>query len=234
MNIKTGVYKNCMTCNELVYVPRWRIAKFKTCSKNCMHKAMIGRISPMKNKKHTEEAISKISRTWFKEGFEPWNKEISGYHTQKASTERINKTKESLRKAHASGKVSYKNYIRGRKHHWWKGGASKFCYLLENSTKYRIWRRSVFIRDNRTCLECGSIDNINAHHIKALSIIYQDFLSEYSQFSPIEDKEVLLKISESYLPFWDINNGQTLCSECHKKTDNFGPKYYWKIKNEYK
>ena len=44
----------------------------------------------------------------------------------------------------------------------------------------------------------------------------REFLNKYSQFSPSEDKEILAKIAITHEPFWDINNGITLCIECHK------------------
>ena len=56
---------------------------------------------------------------------------------------------------------------------------------------------------------------MEAHHERAFSLLVHDFLKEYSQFSPIEDKETLVRLSYTYTPFWDINNGQTLCKECH-------------------
>ena len=45
--------------------------------------------------------------------------------------------------------------------------------------------------------------------------MFQNFLKTYSQFSPIEDKETLTRLAIGYIEFWDINNGITLCSNCH-------------------
>jgi hypothetical protein len=57
----------------------------------------------------------------------------------------------------------------------------------------------------------------HTHHIKEFSIIFKEFLSFYNQFSPIEDKETLVRLSTTYAPFWDVNNGQLLCKDCHRK-----------------
>ncbi len=46
--------------------------------------------------------------------------------------------------------------------------------------------------------------------------ILEEFLREYSRFSPIEDKETLVRLAVTYKPFWDLNNGITLCKNCHK------------------
>lgn len=66
------------------------------------------------------------------------------------------------------------------------------------------WRKQVFERDNYTCKECGQIGGkLNADHIKP-----------YCAYPDLR---------------WDINNGRTLCVECHKKTDTYGSKA-WKYK----
>jgi len=32
------------------------------------------------------------------------------------------------------------------------------------------------------------------------------------------DKETLVRLAITYEPFWDIDNGETLCIDCHNKT----------------
>jgi len=64
----------------------------------------------------------------------------------------------------------------------------------------------VYARDNWTCQECGERGcYIEAHHIKSF-------------------------INHESLRF-DINNGLTLCRECHKKTDNFCGRAKRKLKD---
>ncbi|ANS49302.1 hypothetical protein BT246_39560 [Bacillus thuringiensis] len=56
---------------------------------------------------------------------------------------------------------------------------------------YRAWRSAVFKRDGYTCQFCGEVGGtLNAHHIMA-----------YAEFHDLRT---------------DINNGITLCEECHK------------------
>ena len=99
----------------------------------------------------------------------------------------------------------------------WKGGLSPLRVLIYNSPEHKQWRRNVFEKNHYTCQECGVIGgHLEAHHIRPFYKIFQEFLQTYSQFSPIEDKETLVRLATTYQPFWNENNGQTLCEKCHK------------------
>lgn len=63
---------------------------------------------------------------------------------------------------------------------------------FRGTKEYADWRVSVFIKDDRTCQCCGGSKNINAHHILS--------------FAKHKDKRI------------DINNGITLCEDCHNST----------------
>jgi 5-methylcytosine-specific restriction endonuclease McrA len=70
---------------------------------------------------------------------------------------------------------------------------------LRSSLEYKLWRVAVFERDNYTCVWCGIKGGIlNADHIKRFS--------DYPELR------------------FAIDNGRTLCFECHKTTDTFGNK----------
>lgn len=78
------------------------------------------------------------------------------------------------------------------------------------SCAYKKWRKEVFVRDNYICKLCGEGGKLHADHIKPFSII----LDEHN----LRTLDEALSCEE----LWDINNGRTLCVECHKKTDTFG------------
>jgi hypothetical protein len=67
---------------------------------------------------------------------------------------------------------------------------SKFDCIARGSTRYTAWRWSVLLRDNFTCQKCGERADLEAHHI----VPYH------------ENKELAT----------DVNNGLTLCKDCHK------------------
>lgn len=123
------------------------------------------------------------------------------------------KVSEEIRKKY----VSHIKIRKGQDCNFWKGGVSDLQQLIRNLIENKNWKKEIFKRDNYTCQECFSRGGyLEAHHKKQFAIICAEFLKEYNQFSPIEDKEILARIAQSYSPFWDISNGQTLCEECHK------------------
>ncbi len=115
-------------------------------------------------------------------------------------------------------------YFRGEEAHHWKGGITPLHIKIRNLIKNKKWIRNIYLKDNYICQQCGVSSIINkdliliAHHKIPFNKILQEFLQQYSQFSPIEDKETLVRLAMTYDPFWDIDNGQTLCECCHKKT----------------
>ena len=88
----------------------------------------------------------------------------------------------------------------------WKGGVTSLYNQIRKSFVYRQWRSDVFTRDDFTCQECGQVGkNLNAHHIKSFFSIIR--------FYEITTIEQAFNCDE----LWNINNGITLCEECHYK-----------------
>lgn len=93
----------------------------------------------------------------------------------------------------------------------WKGGTTRLTQIIRSCFNYRQWRSDIFQRDNYCCTNCGKKSNgdIEAHHIKPLAkIISERFIKSLEEAINCEE-------------LWNINNGLTLCVECHKKTDTY-------------
>ena len=76
----------------------------------------------------------------------------------------------------------------------YKDGKSLLRQRGRDSNELSRWRIGVFKRDNYSCKHCGCKKELQAHHIKS----YADY--ELLRF--------------------DINNGITLCIDCHGKVHN--------------
>lgn len=134
---------------------------------------------------------------------------------------RTEEYRKSMSKAMKGRKVTP---LFGHKNGNWRGGKTSLNAMLRYSKEMKEWSKEVFKRDDYTCQHCfvrGCY--LEAHHIKKFSQLMSDFLLQYSQFSPMEDKETLIRLSTTYAPFWELSNGLSLCKECHNKTkvDNF-------------
>lgn len=187
-----------------------------------------------KGKKHTEETKMKMSIALKGRKLSEEHKEkLRLFHIGRKQSKET-KTKLSLfftgRKMQPFSKKQKENMslaksgennpmfgIKGEKHWNWKNGVTSLENMIRDLLEYNIWRKSVFKRDNYTCRDCGKTNSyLVADHIKLFSILIQDFLNIYNQFSPFDDKETLARLAINYDPFWDINNGKTLCEICHK------------------
>lgn len=103
----------------------------------------------------------------------------------------------------------------GAKNNFWKGGITPINLCLRTSSKYKNWVKDVFKRDNYTCQCCGDTKkDLNAHHIISFATILEKIKIEFGIENLYENA-----INNDLL--WDINNGQTLCIDCHKKTDTY-------------
>lgn len=98
-------------------------------------------------------------------------------------------------------------FKKGQRPHNWKGGISPFRMKIRTSIEYRRWRSDVFRRDDFTCVLCFKRGGLlNADHFPKL-------FSEILNKNEITDMPTALVCDE----LWDINNGRTLCKQCHYK-----------------
>ena len=87
----------------------------------------------------------------------------------------------------------------------WKEIITPINERIRKSLEYKLWRKSIFERDNYTCIWCGQWGGkIEADHIKPFALFPE------------------LRFA--------IDNGRTLCKPCHKTTDTWGGKTKTSIK----
>lgn len=159
-----------------------------------------GKVTPLEVRKKQSEAAKR-----------------GNYGVWLIGTKRSEETKEKIRlstlgrvspmkgKHHTSiSRIKTSIALRGNKAPNWKGGVTKVNKLVRGSVEYRLWREAVFSRDNWTCVWCrlkSSKDGrvtLNADHIKPFALFPE------------------LRFA--------IDNGRTLCLDCHEKTDTYKTK----------
>lgn len=135
-------------------------------------------------------------KTVFKKGNVPWNKGIKTGLVPSSSFKKGNTLRRGKRQPETSGE----------NHPLWNGGGN-LTSSIRTCYQYRQWRSDVFTRDNFTCQDCGLRGcYLEAHHIKELSKIKRQY--KINTLHEALDCEEL----------WNINNGITLCKDCHNKT----------------
>lgn len=167
--------------------------------KEIQRQKMLGRTSPMKGVKRKLE--SNLLQSIAMKGKEPWNKGLidvqeSPMKGKHHSSETIEKIKENTP-------------IKSGGDHWnWQGGITPLYKQIRFCEEYDIWRTQVFERDLYVCQDCRDITkrNLEAHHLKLFSLILK------------ENNIDSLDKAKKCLELWDLNNGITLCQDCHNKT----------------
>ena len=92
------------------------------------------------------------------------------------------------------------------KSYYWKGGLTDINKLIRRSFEYRLWRTAIFERDNYTCIWCG-VRSGNGKKV----ILNADHIKPFSLFPELR---------------FAIDNGRTLCIDCHKKTDTYASRIF--------
>lgn len=124
-----------------------------------------------------------------------------------------------------------KGYLQAGEKHWnWKNGRSGLIRRIRSSRKLAAWRKFIYERDEYQCVKCGCNDValLEAHHIEELSLIITNLLNQYPSLSPLENVSELYALAMKYEPFWDTNNGITVCVSCHKKIPHKWGRYTMK------
>jgi DNA modification methylase len=101
-------------------------------------------------------------------------------------------------------------FLLGENSYNWDGGVADISSRIRGLKNNIDWRNGVYERDEYTCQICGDNTggNLHAHHKKLLSEIIRE--------QDIKDIKQAIDCEQ----LWDLNNGITLCEECHKEEHN--------------
>lgn len=151
----------------------------------------------------TERSRNNGLKTRFPKNNVPWNKGKSSWSKGKKLTEEHRRKISASQKGKRNAGVgkSMPPHPRGEKHYKWKGGVTPEHVKIRHSLEYRMWRESVFKRDNYTCIWCGA-RNGNGKRIE----LHADHIKPFAFFPELR---------------FAIDNGRTLCKPCHKTTDTY-------------
>jgi len=132
------------------------------------------------------------------------------HHTTETKEKISANLKGKLKGKHNSLKTEFKiadPRITGENNPNWKNGITLLTKQIRHLLEYKNWIENIFKRDNYTCQKCGHRGgDLNAHHRKSFALIFQS-----NNIKTVEDA---LNCDE----FWDLNNGLTLCENCHDLT----------------
>lgn len=178
--------KPCLVCNSIFNKPKtkskkeWKLMKY--CSQKCYHISRFG-----------------ISNIWTKVGIESKKCVICNelFFRRNVWSPRY----WSIRK-YCTKDCAFSN----RKKEFapnWKGGLTPANEAVRNSGEYKLWRKSIFERDNYTCQFCGIKTKKG---LGRTVVLHADHIKPFSLFPEFR---------------FDMNNGRTLCVDCHKATPTF-------------
>lgn len=172
----------------------------------------VGKDNPFYGKSHSEETKEKLrqantGKKQNKESIEKmraklvgriptWlkGKPLSDEHRRKLSVA----TKGRVMSIEHRERISkaHKELVKGGKHHLGDGTKTPLNMMIRHSIEYKLWREAVYKRDDYKCVWCRvGGGGLEADHIKPFSLFPE------------------LRFA--------IDNGRTLCHECHKKTDTY-------------
>lgn len=200
---KYPLYNSCIFCG--ISYQKSRVNKF--CSYECFW-------SSRKGFKHSTETLEKMSESMkvaYQEGRKKPAIPMLGKYHSKDTKKRLSEYFTENPSRYWLGRKDYP--LKGEKHSRWKGdmGLQPLKERIRKLFEYSSWRKTIFERDDYTCRECN---------IRGGKLCVDHYPTSFAE---ILHKNNIKSIEEAIMcnDFWNINNGRTLCFECHKKTPTY-------------
>lgn len=159
------------------------------CSRQCKYDSQKGKEPWNKGKENIYSEQAKRMMSLAKIGHVPWNKGMIGVYKQTIET-----------------RIKMSSIKQGISIVDWKDFKKDETFRARMSPENKIWRDSVFRRDNYTCIWCGMKGGWNKK-LKKRIVLNADHIKPFSLYPELR---------------FVIDNGRTLCRECHQKTSTYG------------
>lgn len=208
--------KKCEKCNVEFSRPKdsadrdWNNRKY--CSKKCADECKAGGNSGSFKKGHSRTGKGENHQNWVAV-MPKKNCALCGIEFSKPRAEALVRWKKrQYCSKSCSGTVNAALAPKGDRHPSWRGGMVSLQVKIRRMYLYRKWRKMVLLRDEATCVVCEGKQNIEVDHLYPFSRLLFE-----NDIKTTDDARVCESL-------WKIENGRTLCTTCHMKTDTYGVK----------
>ena len=221
------LFKHCDGCRKKFFKPyncslkNWKISKY--CSKECSNKVVAfkkgndpwnrGTIGVCKENSGSFKKGHSCGHRYLR-GHKPWNDgtaKVSKYVCMNCKKEfEVSASVNGNRpRKYCSHECCYSDR-KGKNSPSWKGGITSLYDLIRKNNIYKQWTKDIIKRDGYICNKCKKVGGkLEVHHKKDFATIIR------------ENKVKSLEDALTCVELWDHDNGETLCKNCHKLTNNY-------------
>jgi hypothetical protein len=181
----------CCICAKPLYRRPYELAKVRHVA--CMeHRGLA----------QARSGITEAQRAGLALGSVPGTNHRTGYVHREESKRKSSEAHKAWCAANPDKVKARSEKTRGENHYKWNGGTSRLNAAIRRLTENRKWMEAVKERDGK-CIVCGSVDNLESHHITPLA--------DLVQAHGIINRDQARDCSA----LWDLGNGMTVCRPCH-------------------
>lgn len=204
----------CDNCNKLFTREVWQIKRYRkkwenkdicqscACSLTSNKRPQCSKEYWDKEKKNKHSLSIKYSDS-YQMGIK--NRDTSGSNNSMFNKKHSIETRKKM-SASRTGKT-------GENSTAWKGGKLSMTRRIKEFQFNNGWYRKIYERDNFQCCKCTSKNKIEVHHKKPIKTIIDEikqfFKDDNQLYSHLIKLDIILDVN--------LENGITLCRECHKK-----------------